>query len=63
MELVLILGQIRELDNLAAYLEIFLRDAEEKESSLQSFPSFPVLISKGENELYDLVIWIREKFS
>lgn len=52
MELVLVLGWIRELDNLAAHLEIFLRDAEENKSSLQSFL---VLISKGETELYDLV--------
>uniref|UniRef100_A0A2N9GRX3 Multiple inositol polyphosphate phosphatase 1 n=1 Tax=Fagus sylvatica TaxID=28930 RepID=A0A2N9GRX3_FAGSY len=68
--------RIRELDNLAGHLEVLLRDAEEQKLSLQKVPSWlqgwkspwkgkltgGELIIKGEEELYDLGIRIREKF-
>ena len=64
------------MDNLEARLEVLLRDAEERKLSLQKVPSWiqgwrspwkgklkgGELISKGEEELYDLGIRIREKF-
>ncbi|XP_048326107.1 uncharacterized protein LOC107413891 isoform X1 [Ziziphus jujuba] len=69
--------RIRELDNLAAHLELLLKDAEEQKLSLQKIPTWlrnwkspwkgkvkgGELISKGEDELYDLGTRIREKFS
>lgn len=59
-----------------ARLQVLLRDAEERKLSLQKVPSWiqgwkspwkgklkgGELISKGEEELYDLGIRIREKF-
>ncbi|KAK4579586.1 hypothetical protein RGQ29_029310 [Quercus rubra] len=68
--------RIKELDNLETRLEELLRDAEERKLSLQKVPSWiqgwrspwkgklkgGELISKGEEELYDLGIRIREKF-
>ena len=64
------------MDNLETRLEELLRDAEERKLSLQKVPSWiqgwrspwkgklkgGELISKGEEELYDLGIRIREKF-
>ena len=64
------------MDNLAAHLEVLLRDAEEQKLSLQKVPSWlqgwkspwkgkltgGELIIKGEEELYNLGIRIREKF-
>ncbi|KAL5568826.1 hypothetical protein UlMin_025401 [Ulmus minor] len=68
--------RIRELDDLAAHLEALLRDAEEHKLSLKKVPAWlrswespwkgkvkgGELISKGEDELYDLGSRIREKF-
>ncbi|XP_018811216.2 multiple inositol polyphosphate phosphatase 1 [Juglans regia] len=68
--------RIRELDNLEARLKVLTRDAEEQMLSLQKVPSWlrewkspwkgkmkgGELISKGEIELYDLGIRIRENF-
>lgn len=58
-------------------LEVLLKDAEEQKLSLQKIPNWlhnwkspwrgkvkgGELISKGENELYDLGIRVRERFS
>ncbi|KAI4306490.1 hypothetical protein L6164_029764 [Bauhinia variegata] len=68
--------RIRELDNLAVRLEVLLRDAEKQNSPLERVPAWlrvwqspwkgrlkgGELISKGEDELYDLAIRIRAKF-
>ncbi|KAF5752593.1 putative Multiple inositol polyphosphate phosphatase 1 precursor [Tripterygium wilfordii] len=68
--------RIRELDNLATRLEVLIRDAEERKLSLQKVPTWlqrwkspwkgklkgGELISKGEEELYDLGIRTRERF-
>lgn len=67
---------MRELDRLAAHLEVLLRDAEEQNLDLQQVPSWlrgwkspwkdkvkgGELISIGEDELYDLGIRTRERF-
>ncbi|EXB29259.1 Multiple inositol polyphosphate phosphatase 1 [Morus notabilis] len=68
--------RMRELDRLAAHLEVLLRDVEVQNLSLQEVPSWlwgwkspwkekvkgGELISKGEKELYDFGIRTREKF-
>ncbi|KAF7831900.1 multiple inositol polyphosphate phosphatase 1 isoform X1 [Senna tora] len=68
--------RIRELDNLAANLELLIRDAEKRNFPLDRIPSWlhgwespwkgrlkgGELIIKGEEELYDLGIRTREKF-
>ncbi|KAJ1389946.1 Histidine phosphatase superfamily, clade-2 [Sesbania bispinosa] len=68
--------RIRELDNLSARLEVLIKDAEERHLSLERVPSWlngwkspwqgrlkgGELISKGEEELYELGIRIREMF-
>ncbi|KAH9702650.1 multiple inositol polyphosphate phosphatase 1 [Citrus sinensis] len=67
---------MRELERLADHLEVLIREAKEKGSSLQKVPGWlqgwkspwqgklkgGELISKGEDELYDLGIRIREKY-
>lgn len=68
--------RMRELDRLADHLEVLLRDAEERNLPLQEVPSWlrgwkspwkdkvkgGELISRGEQEVYDLGIRTREKF-
>lgn len=68
--------RMRELERLADHLEILIREAKEKGSSLQKVPGWlqgwkspwqgklkgGELISKGEDDLYDLGIRIREKY-
>lgn len=68
--------RMRELERLADHLEVLIRVANEKGSSLQKVPGWlqgwkspwqgklkgGELISKGEDELYDLGIRIREKY-
>lgn len=68
--------RIREMDNLSARLEVLIRDAEERKLPLERLPSWingwkspwqgrlkgGELVSKGEDELYDLGIRVREKF-
>ncbi|XP_059666784.1 uncharacterized protein LOC132312432 [Cornus florida] len=68
--------KMRELNNLAARLEVLLQDAEEQKLSLQKIPAGlrgwkspwkgkfkgGELISKGEDELYNLGIRIRKRF-
>lgn len=68
--------RMRELDRLADRLEILIREAKEQGLSLENFPGWlqgwkspwkgklkgGELISKGEEELYDLGIRIRERF-
>ncbi|GAY40486.1 hypothetical protein CUMW_052300 [Citrus unshiu] len=68
--------RMRELERLADHLEVLIREAKEKGSSLQKVPGWlqgwkspwqgklkgGELISKGEDELYDLGIRIREKY-
>ncbi|KAK7305917.1 hypothetical protein VNO77_43830 [Canavalia gladiata] len=68
--------RIRELDNLSAHLEVLVREAKEQNLPLERVPSWlngwkspwqgrlrgGELISKGEEELYDLGIRVREKF-
>ncbi|KAJ9160375.1 hypothetical protein P3X46_025782 [Hevea brasiliensis] len=68
--------RMRELDRLASHLEGLIRDAKEQNLSLQKVPTWLLgwespwrdklkggeLISKGEDELYDLGIRIRERF-
>lgn len=68
--------RIRELDNLSAHLEVLIKDAEERHLSLERVPSWMngwkspwqgrlkggELISKGEEELYELGIRTRERF-
>lgn len=68
--------RIRELDNLAAHLELLISDAAKQNMLLDRVPSWlrgwespwkgrlkgGELISKGEEELYDLGIRTREKF-
>ncbi|KAI8008196.1 Multiple inositol polyphosphate phosphatase 1 [Camellia lanceoleosa] len=69
--------RIKELDNLAIHLEVLLQDAKEQKLDLQKVPAWfwgwkspwkgklrgGELISEGEDELYQLAIRIREKFS
>lgn len=66
---------MRELENLASHIQELVKDAEEKNLA-QSVPAWlqgwtspwkgkvkgGELISKGEDELYDLGIRIRERF-
>ncbi|CAL9000051.1 unnamed protein product [Prunus brigantina] len=68
--------RIKELDNLAAHLEVLLREAEEQNLSLEKFPGWlkgwkspwkgklkgGELIIQGEDELYDLGIRTRARF-
>jgi multiple inositol-polyphosphate phosphatase/2,3-bisphosphoglycerate 3-phosphatase len=68
---------MRELDKLASHLEELIKDAEEQNLSLEKVPSWlrgwkspwrgklkgGELIRKGEEELYNLGIRIRERFS
>ncbi|KAI4306870.1 hypothetical protein L6164_030112 [Bauhinia variegata] len=68
--------RIRELDNLTVRLEVLLKDAEKQNLPLERVPSWlrgwqspwkgrlkgGELISRGEDELYDLGIRIRERF-
>ncbi|KAL9421740.1 hypothetical protein AB3S75_034081 [Citrus x aurantiifolia] len=68
--------RMRELERLADHLEVLIREAKEKGSSLQKVPGWlqgwtspwqgklkgGELIGKGEDELYDLGIRIREKY-
>ncbi|KAL5732971.1 hypothetical protein ACOSP7_032314 [Xanthoceras sorbifolium] len=68
--------RMRELDRLADHLAVLVREAEENHSSLQKIPAWirqwkspwkgklkgGELISKGEDELYDIGIRVREKF-
>ncbi|KAJ9175935.1 hypothetical protein P3X46_014434 [Hevea brasiliensis] len=68
--------RMRELNLLASHLEELIRDAKEKKLSLQKVPTWlqgwkspwrgklkgGELISKGEDELYDLGIRIRKRF-
>ncbi|XP_057429778.1 uncharacterized protein LOC130722911 isoform X2 [Lotus japonicus] len=68
--------RIGAMDNLSARLEVLLRDAEERKLPLERLPSWingwkspwqgrlkgGELVSKGEDELYDLGIRVREKF-
>ena len=68
---------MRELDKLASHLGELIREAEEQNLSLEKVPSWlrgwkspwrgklkgGELISKGEEELYNLGIRIRERFS
>lgn len=68
--------RMRELERLADHLEVLIKEAKEKGSSLQKVPGWlqgwtspwqgklkgGELISKGEDELYDLGIRIREKY-
>lgn len=68
--------RMRELERLADHLEVLIREAKEKGSSLQKVPGWlpgwkspwqgklkgGELISKGEYELYDLGVRIREKY-
>uniref|UniRef100_A0A5B7AGM1 Multiple inositol polyphosphate phosphatase 1 n=1 Tax=Davidia involucrata TaxID=16924 RepID=A0A5B7AGM1_DAVIN len=68
--------KMRALNNLAAHLEVLLRDAKEQNLSLQKVPAWfwgwkspwqgklkgGELISKGEDELYHLGTRIREKY-
>ncbi|XP_004500515.1 uncharacterized protein [Cicer arietinum] len=68
--------RIRELDNLSAHLEVLIRDVKEQKLSLERVPSWlngwkspwrgrlkgGELIRRGEEELYDLGIRIRERF-
>ncbi|KAK9186679.1 hypothetical protein WN944_018067 [Citrus x changshan-huyou] len=68
--------RMRELERLADHLEVLIREAKEKGLSLQKVPGWlqgwkspwqgklkgGELISKGEDELYDLGIRIREKY-
>ena len=68
--------RIRELDSLASRLELLIRDAEKRDLPLDRVPSWihgwaspwkgrlkgGELISKGEEELYDLGVRIRENF-
>ncbi|XP_020228709.1 multiple inositol polyphosphate phosphatase 1 isoform X1 [Cajanus cajan] len=68
--------RIKELDTLSARLEVLVRDAKERNLPLERVPSWlngwkspwqgrrkgGELIIKGEEELYDLGIRIREKF-
>jgi multiple inositol-polyphosphate phosphatase/2,3-bisphosphoglycerate 3-phosphatase len=67
---------MRELDKLASHLEELIKDAEEQNLSLEKVPSWlrgwkspwrgklkgGELIRKGEEELYNLGIRIRERF-
>ncbi|CAL5343685.1 unnamed protein product [Camellia sinensis] len=69
--------RIKELDNLAIRLEVLLQDAKEQKLDLQKVPAWfwgwkspwkgklrgGELIGEGEDELYQLAIRIREKFS
>ncbi|KAJ7959606.1 Multiple inositol polyphosphate phosphatase 1 [Quillaja saponaria] len=69
--------RMRELDNFAAHLDVLVRDAKEQKLPLQNVPSWlhgwrspwkgklrgGELVSKGEDELYDLGIRIRERFA
>ncbi|KAE9587732.1 putative phosphoric monoester hydrolase [Lupinus albus] len=68
--------RIRELDNLSAHLQVLIRDAKERNLSMERVPSWlrewkspwqgrlkgGELIRKGEEELYELGIRIREMF-
>ncbi|KAK7281112.1 hypothetical protein RIF29_08815 [Crotalaria pallida] len=68
--------RIKELDNLSARLEVLIRDAEEQNVPMERVPSWlrgwkspwqgrlkgGELISRGEEELYELGIRIREMF-
>ncbi|RDX84360.1 Multiple inositol polyphosphate phosphatase 1, partial [Mucuna pruriens] len=68
--------RIRELDNLSSRLEVLVRDAKERNLPSERVPSWlngwespwqgrrkgGELISKGEEEMYDLGIRIRERF-
>ncbi|MQK22601.1 histidine-type phosphatase, partial [Escherichia coli] len=68
--------RIRELDNLSAHLEVLIRDAKDQNFPMERVPSWlrgwkspwhgrlkgGELIRKGEEELYELAIRIREKF-
>lgn len=68
--------RMRELDRFSDRLEVLLREAEEHNLSLQKVPSWlrgwkspwkgklkgGELISKGEDELYNLGIRVRERF-
>ncbi|XP_027335184.1 multiple inositol polyphosphate phosphatase 1 isoform X1 [Abrus precatorius] len=68
--------RIRELDNLSAHLEVLVKDAKERKLPLERVPSWlngwkspwqgrlkgGELISKGEEELYDLGIRIAKEF-
>ncbi|KDP44713.1 hypothetical protein JCGZ_01213 [Jatropha curcas] len=68
--------RMRELDRLASHLEELIRDANERNLSLQKLPTWlqswtspwkgklkgGQLISKGEDELYDLGLRTRERF-
>lgn len=67
---------MRELDRLADHLEALVREVEENHLSLEKIPAWlrgwkspwrgklkgGELIGKGEDELYDLGIRIRERF-
>ncbi|ONI01269.1 hypothetical protein PRUPE_6G130900 [Prunus persica] len=57
--------RIKELDNLAAHLEVLLREAEEQNLSLEKLPGWlkgGELIIQGEDELYDIGIRTRARF-
>ncbi|XP_009799641.1 uncharacterized protein LOC107801145 isoform X2 [Nicotiana tabacum] len=68
--------KIRELEALAAHLEVLVRDAKEQKQSLEKIPAWLLgwsspwkgkltggeLISEGEDELYHLGIRVGEKF-
>jgi multiple inositol-polyphosphate phosphatase/2,3-bisphosphoglycerate 3-phosphatase len=68
--------RIRELDNLSAHLEVLIRDVKDRQLSLEKVPSWlngwkspwqgrlkgGELIRRGEEELYELGIRIRERF-
>lgn len=68
--------RIKELDNLSERLEVLVRDAKERNLPLERVPSWlnewkspwqgrrkgGELVIKGEEELYDIGIRIRERF-
>ncbi|KAJ4830200.1 hypothetical protein Tsubulata_050217, partial [Turnera subulata] len=68
--------RMRELDRLASHLQDLIRDAEDRHSSIQKVPAWMKgwtspwkgkvkggeLIRKGEEEMYNLGIRVRERF-
>ncbi|MCI09516.1 multiple inositol polyphosphate phosphatase 1-like, partial [Trifolium medium] len=68
--------RIRDLDNLSAHLEVLIRDVKDRHLSLERVPSWlngwkspwqgrlrgGELIRRGEEELYELGVRIRERF-